>query len=266
MKERTISAIIALLIVIPIFLIGGVIYNLAVIVISLLGLREFLKVKSTKKDIPLFINFLSYIILTLIVSTGVNQSTMVFSIDYKILAALIMTFLFPTVLYHDKNVYSVEDAFYLMGGVFFLGVSFLLLIIYRNISMHLLIYLLMITIFTDTYAYIMGRLVGKHKLLESISPNKTVEGMVLGTLFGTFIATLYYMVVVNPNKNVLLVIVVTIFLSIIGQFGDLAFSAIKRYFGKKDFSNIMPGHGGILDRLDSIIFVMLGFIFFISIM
>ena len=56
----------------------------------------------------------------------------------------------------------------------------------------------------------------------------------------------------------------TLFLSIIAQFGDLVFSAIKRYFGKKDFSNIMPGHGGILDRLDSIIFVALGFMFFIS--
>jgi phosphatidate cytidylyltransferase len=58
---------------------------------------------------------------------------------------------------------------------------------------------------------------------------------------------------------------VTLFLSVLGQLGDLTFSAIKRYFGKKDFSNIMPGHGGILDRLDSSIFVLLGFLFFTSI-
>ena len=59
------------------------------------------------------------------------------------------------------------------------------------------------------------------------------------------------------------IILMTLFLSILGQFGDLVFSSIKRYFGKKDFSNIMPGHGGILDRFDSIIFVLLGFMFFI---
>lgn len=264
MKKRIISAIVALLITIPLFIVGGTLYNLAVIVLSLLALREFMKTKESKKEIPLFIRFISYILLTLIVSTGVNRSSMIFTIDFKIISALAMTFLIPTVLYHDKNIYSVEDAFYLMGGVFFLGISFSLLILYRNINIYVLLYLLVITIATDTYAYIMGMLIGKHKLLESISPNKTLEGMFLGTFFGTFLGTLFYKVVLGPNTNIFLVILITLFLSLIGQFGDLAFSAIKRHYGKKDFSNIMPGHGGILDRLDSIIFVMLGFIFFIS--
>ena len=62
----------------------------------------------------------------------------------------------------------------------------------------------------------------------------------------------------------IIVILMSLFLSILGQYGDLVFSAIKRYYGKKDFSNIMPGHGGILDRFDSIIFVILGFMFFIT--
>ena len=118
---------------------------------------------------------------------------------------------------------------------------------------------------TDTYAYLIGRLIGKHKLLESISPNKTWEGMIAGTVIGTFIATTFYKVVINPEINIILITLVTLFLSILGQYGDLVFSAIKRYFGKKDFSNIMPGHGGILDRFDSIIFVVFGILFFISI-
>ena len=89
--------------------------------------------------------------------------------------------------------------------------------------------------------------------------------MVGGTVFGVFIATVYYHVVIDSLLPIYIVILMTLFLSILGQLGDLVFSAIKRYFGKKDFSNIMPGHGGVLDRLDSIIFVMLGFMFFISI-
>ena len=265
MKKRVISAIVALLICVPILLIGGFIFDIGVLIISLLALREFLHAREAKKELPMFIDFISYIVLALIVTTGIKTNNMVFAIDFRVISALSMVFLIPVVLYHDRKLYSVTDAFYLIGGIFFLGTSFSLFIIYRNINLLLLIYLFVITIITDTYAYIMGRLIGRHKLLVEVSPNKTWEGMVCGTLFGTLLATVFYITVINTSSNIALVILVTLFLSIIGQFGDLAFSAIKRYFGIKDFSNIMPGHGGILDRLDSIIFVMLGFIFFISI-
>ena len=266
MKQRVISAIVALLILVPIFLMGGFIYDATIVILSLLGLREFLKVKKKKKELPSFIQFISYIMLSLIVVSGVNSQEMIFSIDFRIISGLLVVFLLPTILYHDRSLYSINDAFYLIGGVFFLGVSFSLLIIIRNISLNYIIYLFLISIMTDTYAYIVGRLIGSHKLLESISPNKTWEGMIAGTFFGVFIPTLYYVTAIDMNASYLFIIVMTLFLSILGQFGDLVFSAIKRYFKTKDFSNIMPGHGGILDRFDSIIFVILGFIFFITIL
>lgn len=193
-----------------------------------------------------------------------NQE-LIFSIDFRVITGLFISMLLPVTLYHDRQKYSINDAFYLIGGIFFLGVSFNLLIVLRNIGLNVLLYLFIITIMTDTYAYIGGLLVGKHPLLVSISPKKTVEGMVIGTLFGTLIAAVFYHVVVNPSLSLTIVLFMTLFLSILGQFGDLAFSAIKRYFGKKDFSHLIPGHGGVLDRFDSIIFVVLGFIFFIAI-
>lgn len=260
MKQRVISAIVALLIIIPIILRGGVLYDICAIILALLGLKEFLGIRETKKEIPIFIHFISYIILTLLVITGINQDNLIFKVDYRVLAALILVFLIPTVMYHKKEKYSVNDAFYLLGGVFFLGISFSLLIIIRNISLLILIYILLITIMTDTYAYIIGRLIGKTKLLETISPNKTWEGLISGSIVGTFIASVYFKLIVNPSCNILLIIFVTLFLSILGQLGDLSFSAIKRYFGQKDFSNIMPGHGGILDRLDSLMFVTLAYL------
>ncbi len=103
-------------------------------------------------------------------------------------------------------------------------------------------------------------------MLEVISPKKTWEGFVGGTILGTFIAVMFYKTVINPEVILSNLILITLFLSIIGQLGDLFFSAIKRHYNKKDFSNIMPGHGGILDRLDSIIFVMLAFSLFINIL
>ena len=125
---------------------------------------------------------------------------------------------------------------------------------------------MLVTMITDSYAYFTGRLVGKTKLLEAISPNKTWEGTIVGSLVGTFVCTVYYLTVIDNNASVLVIALVVLLLSVVGQLGDLFFSAIKRRFKVKDFSNLMPGHGGVLDRLDSIIFVMLTFTFFLNIL
>lgn len=265
MKQRLISAIIALAILIPILKIGGVAYNITILVLSILALKEFLDIKGIKKEIPSFIIFISYIMLSLFVLTNIANTDILFSIDYRIISGLFLVFTIPTVLYHDRSLYSIVDAFYLIGGIFFLGIAFSLLILIRNTGLSLIIYLFLITIITDTYAYLIGRLIGKNKLIEKISPNKTWEGTIGGSLFGTLVGTCFYITVIDPTLPIYVVIFMTLFLSLIGQFGDLFFSAVKRYYGKKDFSNIMPGHGGILDRLDSIIFVVLGFMFFITI-
>lgn len=263
MKTRIISAIVALLIFIPIFIKGGMLFDIAIFVLAILGLKEFLDVKKSKKEMPLFIEFISYISLGLIIFF--NSSNEYFlSVDYRLIGGVFLTFLIPTVLYHDRKLYSVNDAFYLIGSIIFLGVSFSLFIILRNQSLDLLLYLLLISIFTDTFAYFTGTLIGKNKLLVDISPKKTIEGMLGGTILGVFVASTFYYTVIDSNLSLYVIVFMTTFLSIIGQFGDLVFSAIKRYFDKKDFSNIMPGHGGILDRLDSIIFIALGFMFFIS--
>lgn len=264
MKKRVISAIVALAIVIPLIIKGGVYFNVGVYIISMIALKEFLDIKSTKKKVPIFIQLIAYIFMTLIVLVDVKMKSMLFTLDYRILSALFISFLLPIIFYHDKKQYSVPDAFYLIGSVLFLGISMSLLILIRNISLNLLIFLILITTITDTFAYISGMLIGKNKLLESVSPKKTIEGLVIGTLMGAFVSSMFYHTVIDPEFCKIYLVFICMFLSLIGQLGDLVFSSIKRYYGKKDFSNIMPGHGGILDRLDSIIFVVLSFMFFIN--
>lgn len=265
MKTRIISAIIALAIIIPLILNGGAIFNLGVYVISILALKEFLDIKSTKKQIPIFIQLIAYIFITILIAFNSKDLSNVFTLDYRILAALFMAFLIPTVFYHERSKYSINDAFYLIGGLLFLGISMSLLTLVRSLDLNLLIFLLLIPMVTDIFAYITGMLIGKNKLLEEISPKKTVEGMVGGTIMGVFISAMFYHTVIDPTFSKVELVAICTFLSLLGQYGDLVFSAIKRYFGKKDFSNLIPGHGGILDRLDSIIFVLLGFMYFITI-
>ena len=110
---------------------------------------------------------------------------------------------------------------------------------------------------TDIFAYVCGKLIGKHKF-SKISPNKTIEGCVGGTI-GAVIMILIYTVIINNlcgmNINYILVATIGIILSLLSQMGDFAASSIKRFTGIKDYSNLIPGHGGMLDRIDSIIFI-----------
>lgn len=266
MKQRVISAAVALIIFIPIFIIGGISFNLVFYALTLLGLREFMKIREKYKKFPDFIRLISYLMITLLYFESTLNTGLDFNIDYRIICGLFLVLLLPVVLYHDENLYNVKDAFYLLGGVFFLGFSMSLFYIYRNYSLELILFLFLITIITDSYAYFVGRLIGKNKLLEVISPNKTWEGTIGGSLVGTFVCTAFYTTVINPNISIFTISIIVLFLSLVGQFGDLFFSAIKRTYKVKDFSNIMPGHGGVLDRFDSIIFVMLAFMFFLKLL
>ena len=144
---------------------------------------------------------------------------------------------------------------YYLGSVLILGLAFNSLITFRNENIYLCIYIFIISFITDTYAYIGGVLIGKNKL-TSISPKKTIEGSIIGTIMGSIIGTVFYNMLIT-DINLFMTLLMSLLLSIISQFGDLFFSSIKRYFDKKDYSNLIPGHGGILDRLDSVIFVTL---------
>lgn len=132
MKTRLISALIAMLIFIPILFIGGTLFNVAVYIISVLGLYEFIKIKEEKKELPSFIKFISYILLSLIILFSSSKAVLEFSIDYRILSGLFIMYLIPTILYHDRKIYSVNDAFYMLGGLIFIAASFSLLISIRE--------------------------------------------------------------------------------------------------------------------------------------
>ncbi|MCP2025895.1 phosphatidate cytidylyltransferase [Flavobacterium sp. HSC-32F16] len=112
----------------------------------------------------------------------------------------------------------------------------------------------------DTFAYLVGKSVGKHKLFERVSPKKTIEGFVGGMVFAAFAGFLISKFYIQPNpdfssKSILIWTIIALIVSVFGTIGDLIESKFKRIAGIKDSGSIMPGHGGILDRLDSVIFV-----------
>ena len=253
MKQRTISAMILLVILIGCLVISSKLFGIVMLVISIFGFNEFfdIKYKDRLKELR-YIKLLG--ILGLILVT-LNNTFYRVDINVVILFPLIILSL-PIIFYNDNKLYNINDFLYILGIVYFLGFSFGNIIYLRDTDVLKCIFIFIIAFITDTYAYIGGSLIGRHKL-TSISPKKTIEGSLIGTIMGVLVGTVYYYNLIGGISLPLTIILCTV-LTILSEVGDLMFSSIKRYFNKKDYSNLIPGHGGVLDRFDSVIYVSLG--------
>lgn len=251
MKMRLLGAAILLIVLVPLLILGGIYFDIGVAIIAALSFRELISLFKKKNKLPIVIEICAYI--SVIVVT--------LSLDALLQAiALVIMILFIPLIIFKKGEYNFTSATSLLGIIVFLGVIYHGIINVRMGGIEEILYLLSITILTDTFAYVGGKIFGKTKLIERISPNKTVEGSLIGLIIATTISSILYIFFVNPGINIALIILITFILSIIGQIGDLVFSAIKREYEIKDYSNIIPGHGGMLDRFDSIAFVTLLYI------
>lgn len=260
MKKRIISAVIALIIIIPIIIIGGNPYKIAVIALATLALLELIKIKK----VPLLVKIITVFNFLVLMFCNINTNTLSFNIPLSYLIMNALSLLLPIIFYHDKKEYSIEDAAFMIFSNIFLAIAFSILMIIRDENVKYLIFILLITFTTDIFAYAVGMLIGRHKFSLTISPNKSVEGFIGGLVFSVFITTALYITVFDFTGNIFILVSIMMLLSVLSTLGDLAFSAIKRHYNIKDFGKIMPGHGGVLDRLDSLIFVLLTFYLIIN--
>ena len=261
MKTRLISAFIALIIIVPFILIGGYPFAFAISVLGILSYKEILDLKKSHQEIPILVKIFGLLSLIYFMIGSYKPDNFEFKIEISKMIIPLLLMLIPTLFYKNDK-YTTRDAFYLLGVIYLFGTIFNLVMIIRNIDFHLFLYLLSISIFTDTFAYLIGMLIGKHKMAPVISPKKSWEGAIAGTIGGSSVALIVYSNLISSLD--LKIVFITIILSITGQIGDLVYSKIKRENGIKDFSNIMPGHGGILDRIDSVTFVIIAYVLIIS--
>lgn len=265
MKKRVISAVIVIALFIPLFLIGGIPFGAAVGIVAALAFKETLELKESHNSYPIIIKIIGVICLELLIIISRSYQTIYTGLSYGLLGMTILLLTIPAIFAKNEK-YTTKDALYLIGTILLLTLFFKEIILIEARDKWILLYLILVATITDTFAMVIGSLIGKHKLIPSVSPKKSVEGSIGGSLVGTIVACIYHINVIGTLVNLPVLIIVTLVLTILGQLGDLFFSKIKRENKIKDFSNIMPGHGGVLDRLDSMTFILIGYVIIVNLL
>ncbi|MCR5741443.1 MAG: phosphatidate cytidylyltransferase [Gammaproteobacteria bacterium] len=268
LKKRTLTAIVLFAILIPIIFFGGIYIAIFCGIIATAATYELERMY--KKEDKWSFHSILPIVLTPLTYTTIYLS-LYFS-EFKYLAFLLLAIflIYGIVMIFDSKS-TIETMSLSLLSIFYPSIGFASLSLVRNFEtglyregLYLLIYVAIICIATDTAAYFFGSKFGKHKL-SPISPKKTIEGSIAGTVFALAFGSLFSILLGLHNvlfpfieSEVLRIIVMVVFsliASFIDEIGDLFASKLKRHYGLKDYSNLLPGHGGILDRFDSYIFV-----------
>ncbi|MBY7143636.1 phosphatidate cytidylyltransferase [Virgibacillus sp. NKC19-3] len=254
MMQRTLTAILAIIVLLPFVIYGGLPFTLFVYVIATIGLMELMRMH--KIDMYSLPSILAIVFLWITLFPIHSASGYIGITDLtqtEVVTVFVLLLLSYTVLV--KNKFTFDDAGFILLAVIYIGMGFYYLIETRNAGLNYIFYALFIVWATDTGAYVFGRLLGKRKLWPKISPKKTIEGALGGVLLACIVSIVFQLTYPFPF-SMLVVVGATIVASIFGQIGDLVESAFKRHYNVKDSGNILPGHGGILDRFDSLLFVL----------
>ena len=254
LKRITSGFIVAISVAIMLLIPNKYVIGLLLAIISLVAMHEYLKAIS-KVCTPIkwvaYLSCLSVAAVNFIPEQNMLKAIMMF-------LPSIMLILFANVIATDMKI-SFKDMSYTLLGICYIPVfiSFLTLIDAMQNGKILIGYILISAWGTDVFAYLIGKKFGKHKF-SKVSPKKSIEGCIAGTI-GAVLIMVLYAVILNRyfqfNYSYMYVIIVGIVLSLIGQIGDFSASCIKRYVDIKDYSNLLPGHGGMLDRIDSVLFL-----------
>lgn len=249
--KRFISGMILFLAVAVILIFGNsTAVNLTISAVSIIAINEYFNSLSKKYKVERWIGNILAILLAFINVLPKEMLILMFPIGIALL--------FFKVIITEMKTNFVDIAITGFGIIYIIGFIMFIPLIYMSEHGKLLIWYLAISAWgTDTFAYLVGIKFGKHKLTP-ISPKKSIEGSIGGIVGSTLIAIIYtYFInkICNAGISYLEITGIAVVLSVLSQIGDLAASSIKRYVDIKDFGKIIPGHGGMLDRIDSILFI-----------
>lgn len=263
-KTRVLSAGVGLALLAAVMFLPKEVLVVSVFIVCLLSIQELYAALSRQGYKPVkTVGYLSSLIIIIAMLAEDSKFYFIALVFMFILALLLCSIM---VLMHKT--YKVVDISLTIFGVLYIAfmLSFVVLTRFMQDGFYFVWMIFIGAWVTDTFAYFTGKAMGRRKLIPLVSPNKTVEGSIAG-IVGCTVVMLIYGVFLNRQINYISLhhyIILGLLCGIISQIGDLTASAIKRFVNIKDYGNIMPGHGGALDRIDSMIFLAPLVYFYIS--
>lgn len=251
-KTRLLSGILLVIIALATIISGGDVLFATLLMISFIGMTEIYKVREISGTLLGYAGYLATIVYYVLLRLGRTDLLTMFTIAFLIVLMVIYVFAYPK--------FRSEHIMLAFFGLFY--VSFMLSYVYQIRMLEqgaFIVWLVFLCSWgCDTSAYCVGMLIGKHKLAPKLSPKKSIEGAVGGVVGAALLGMLYAWALnkfaPGADANVLQYALICAIGAVISQVGDLAASAIKRNHDIKDYGQLIPGHGGILDRFDSVIF------------
>ncbi|AYF54802.1 phosphatidate cytidylyltransferase [Clostridium botulinum C] len=263
MNKRYLGAAILSPLIVVLFL-GGIYLKILIAILSLLGMYEFYSVSKQKGINP--ISTISYVLSIFYYYILIINETIDF---HKIFLIIILALFIMMCIPVLSEKYNFIDVSVTLLGFFYVTIFFSFIVLVNNKQDgNYLIWTIFISAWLcDTCAYYTGKFFGKNKLCPRVSPKKTIEGSIGGLLGSALFCGLYGFIInkIGVNIQIYNFFIIGIFAGVVCQFGDLVASSIKRYVGVKDYSDLIPGHGGILDRFDSILFTSVIVYYYVTI-
>ena len=253
LQKRTLFAVLALAIFLPVLFVGGLLLQIGIGLLAMLAVHELLHMKGLK---TMTIEGALTLFATFALTVPLENYLTFLPVDGNVVAySVLITIMLGTTVFSKS--YTIEDAVFPIAVSFYVGFGFNALLDARVAGFDKVLLALFIVWATDSAAYLIGMNFGKHKLAPRVSPNKSIEGFI-GGILGVVLVTAIFMLVdstVALPYGIYRMSLFAVFFSVAGQFGDLIESAMKRHFGVKDSGKFIPGHGGVLDRFDSMLIV-----------
>ncbi len=261
MLKRTITSLVSICILLPVlFLSDTIALPIAISIVSCIALYEIYKcIGGSKKYYFCIPAYLCALVSPFVLRYYNGKIFLSFAFIY---GALYLLYLFMVTVWLKGTVKFSKIAELFGVGLYIIAALNSILYIRDLEGSGKYLYLLIFigAWVTDIFAYLTGMLIGKHKLIPEVSPKKTIEGSLGGTLFCVLSFVAFGIIVdtfFSMNANLIFLAISGVLVSVVAQMGDLIMSLIKREYGIKDYGKLFPGHGGVLDRFDSILSVSL---------